>query len=247
MLYNLLLSFSVFGNFSDIYVGDGDQNIKYTKLANAFVQHNLIVSIAEEFGIQFDTRKTEIPKPKRIMRPIIFSPKREWGITFNNERIDITWTGTTASSEIERKDFIDKAVSFLSLIEKTYEIKYIRVAFNYESILYDFDDEKAIVVLKRVADTKLSLYNNKSLQEWNVQYATIENRNEFDRAVNLVTTVNRQIRNFAWMKNVDCITFHCDCNTVLNKDNNDFIKSEMAVDFLKAYAELPAKIENELF
>lgn len=247
MRHNLLRSFSVFGDYSNIYVGQGEQNIKYTKLANEFVQHNMIVSIGEELGFEFDPTSGSAPKPKRTMRPIIFSSNREWGIPFNRDRIDINWTGSTVKSVIEHDDFINKVDLFLATIEKIYDIKYIRIAFNYEEIYYDFPEEKGEKILKTVAATNLSLYNNKPLKEWNVQYAGVENNNSFDRPINLITTVGRGIRNFSWMKNVDCISFHCDCNTAINQKNNLPIESSMARTFLKTYANLPDKLGVELF
>ncbi|MBR4908840.1 MAG: hypothetical protein IKZ43_07505 [Acidaminococcaceae bacterium] len=247
MLQDLLRSFSVFGNYANIYVGEGEQNIKYTKLANAFVQHNMIVSIAEEVGFEINPTMSTAPKAKKIMRPIIFSPNREWGITFNGERIDINWSGLSAESKIEKDDFINKAVTYLKIIEQIYQITYIRIAFNFEGVYYDFPESRGNDILNKVAATQLTLYKEKSMKEWNIQYAIVEKVSDFDRPVNLITTVSRGIRNFRWMKHTDCISFHCDCNTVIDKDSNSIIENNMAISFLKKYANLPNELSAELF
>ena len=247
MQYNLLSSFSVFGDFSEISIGDNDKNIRYTNLVNSFVNLNLIVSIAEEFGFVIDPRATTPPKPKKIMRPVIFSLNKEWNIAFGSDRIDINWTGLTAESFMGKEEFINKAKLFLDIIVKTYEIKFSRVAFNYESILYDLNEEVAQAVLNKVAATQLTLYNNKPLNEWRVQYTVREKPEAFDREINLVTTVSRQVRNFAWMKRVDCITLHYDCNTVVDVSSITPISEKTAVSFLNKYADLPEQVKEELF
>lgn len=245
MLLNILLSFSIFGDFTDIDLSNEKQNSKYKNLANEFVQNAMIVGVGKEVIIQFNPQKNAVPMQKTVLRPSIFSSNGEWLINFASNRIDINWNAKNDSSRIDSEEFIEKAYLFLDIIERSYEITYNRIAFNSEDIYYNFDEEKAKSIFKKTSNTNLSLYKDKDLKQWVLQLAISERPQDFTTDVNIVTSIQRTIKNLPWIKNIDSISVHYDCNTIFD-EKNKITKMEVK-SFLNNYVKWRDKFNKEIF
>ncbi len=247
MLLNVLLSFSIFGDFSEIMIKQDSQewNSKYVALSNLFVKEGMIVSTANEVKIELNLQKGPTVEKVEVFRPRIFSGNKEWEINFTSNRIDFNWKAISETSKIDLNLFVEKVSTYLSHVVSTYAISYDRMAFNCRDVLFDFNEEKAKSIFEKFSKPEISIYKNKLLKQWSLQFAIKNKPNDSQREVNIVTSVQRINSNYPWRKNVDSIHVHYDCNTVVS--DKRYIIEDEAKQFLNYYTKFYTDINNEIF
>ena len=239
----------VFGDFSDVRVDTSEQKNNYINLSNEFIKKNLLTGVKQDIIFEFDPRKNEPPVQKMIMRPNIVSSDNKWIVNFSANRIDIILNSKKEDGFVDEEDFIKKANKYLNIIKNSYSLKLNRIAVNIEDVLTDFSEEEANKILKKVMNTNISLYKDKSLKEWSLQCGVVETFSNEEKSVNIITSIQRGSRNFFWNPNkyVDSITVLYDINTVVLKDNSEVLSDNVIESFVKSYKDKILFIKNDIF
>ena len=249
MLLNMSLVLSLFGNFF-IDIEDSRQVDKYTTLVNKFVTKGLLIGVSSEAKLELSSQQGNVlPRQKIIMRPNIFSNDRTWNISFYDQRIDISWNTHSKDLHISEDDFIKKSKEYLDIIIESYKLKFNRIALNREDVLLDVQQIDIDTIVSRIADIKISSYQNNNIEEWGFRFLRKEQDDNLSKKINVILNVNRGINVFPWAPNmdIDCITTHYDINTEYSKDTSQTIPIDKVPVFLEKYKKIRSSISEEIW
>lgn len=248
MLMKTAMVLSLFGDFSNINIENQDQPSRYASLVNDFLTEGFLIGIFNDVRLEIFPQNTSFPVQKNILRPQLFSSNKEWNIDFFENRIDIKWSAQKISSDMSLDDFIKKSTHYLEIIEKSYKIKFNRIALNSDEALLDFEESMASEIYSCLSNIKIDFYAKEKIKNWWFQFTSvINNTPDISKNINIITGIRRASFDFPWKKQLDAISAHYDINTEMPKQDGKMISPDEKKAFLTEYSKLHEKISKGIF